>query len=973
MRKQGARYVLPGPTRNGPGWRLARTSHDAMMRGVLLMIRVFAGRVRPQGRRPVRSATVVAALVLCLMIMAFGPADHGANAGVLTWLCPGSCSAGENVAARNVILFIGDGMGPGQIEAARDVSPFMLSMDFMPVMTRITTNSWGDNLTDSAASSTALATGHKTVNRSLGVLPDGTPVPNIVEAAKESGRYTGLVSTCSITDATPAGFSVHVADRGSGREIAAAMLETGLDLIVGGGASYFLPTLFEKTPPPIEVARSKGYTVVQNKEDFLNASSVPLLGLFSMTHMDYDVQRNPDEQPSLAEMTAKAIELLSSTEGEGFFLMIEGGRIDHACHNNDAEMLISEMLAFDKAVSVGLEYASGRDDTLVIVTADHETGGVDVSSGEIQFSTDGHTTEPVFLFAQGKCSELFASASDNTDVAKLMAMAMQVNLGEVYTVEEGLAGATEKEAPIEEDGTNGAVSCVEEQSRASVGLRERPRLEVKPAHRVNVMTYNIHSGFGADLVLDLDRIADLISEQKVDIAGMCEVDCKTGRSGGVDQAAYIASRLGYEHVYGRTIYYGGGQFGNALISRYPIRSWCNHQLPNPAGNEPRAVLEAQVDVDGTILNVFVTHLDVKDETGRRAQVGALLDIASKAVGPSVIMGDFNASPYADEISLALHEFNDTMPTYRVLVNSDELVKEGLFARDYLKGGYTYDAYSPARRIDYIFTSFDIGIVDEPGAARVPQTLASDHLPYIAAIEVPSADWSGQNDMTDAARTPLVTVFTGRANEEWYEDMRWDWQDHINAIFDVAEEAGYECVEVAEDNIEVLWHVAQVRPTTLILSNARRMSDAQLQAVRDFVAAGGRVLATGQTSLKSVDEKASGAHGFYLADLFGVSFVGWQGVAPLHSIIMPTSDGGVLESPIEVADSRAIIVRRLPGTCELGTWADDDGSPTHADEYNSAVVLSGRVIYVGCDIFAPEMLSDDVRSFVADALDALFQL
>ncbi len=80
-----------------------------------------------------------------------------------------------------------------------------------------------------------------------------------------------------------------------------------------------------------------------------------------------------------------------------------------------------------------------------------------------------------------------------------------------------------------------------------------------------------------------------------------------------------------------------------------------------------------------------------------------------------------------------------------------------------------------------------------------------------------------------------------------------------------------------------------------------------------------MLATGQTSLKSVDEKASGAHGFYLADLFGVSFVGWQGVAPLHSIIMPTSDGGVLESPIEVADSRAIIVRRLPGTCELGTW------------------------------------------------------
>ncbi|HAN86288.1 MAG TPA: hypothetical protein DCQ13_01450 [Firmicutes bacterium] len=955
------------------------------------MARILSYRTHSEGNRRFagahRLAVLATTLAICLMLSLIGPAVSGPSGNMIGWVHPSACSAEESKAVRNVILFIGDGMGHGQIEAARNASPFMLTIDFMPVVTRITTNSWGGHLTDSAAGATALATGHKTVNRSLGVLPDGTAVPNILEAARDSGRYTGLVSTASITDATPAGFSVHVSDRGSGREIAAEMVETGVDVILGGGAASFLPTLFQRTVPPMKLAEDKGYTVIQEREAFLEASSMPLLGLFALTDMDYDVVRDPEEQPSLAEMTARAIELLSSAGGEGFFLMVEGARIDDSCHDNDAEMLISEMLAFDKAISAGLEWALGRDDTLVIVTADHETGGVEASNGTVTFSTDGHTMEPVYLFAQGPCSEPFASAADNTDVARLMAMAMQVNLGDVYTVGESHGqnedAAREDVAPDASESAEGDTDKTDDASLDGDAARaeaekaiahaesysDRPRLELKPAHRVNVMTYNIHSGVGADLLLDLDRIADLIVAEGVDIVGMCEVDRGTLRSGEVDQAAYIGEKLGYEHVYGRTIYYNGGQFGNALISRYPIRSWRNHPLPNPADNEPRAVLEAQVDVDGTILNVFVTHLDVKAEEGRRAQVAALLDIASQAVGPKIMMGDFNASPHTEEISLALGEFNDTMPTYRVLVSSAELVKEGLFGRDYLKGGYTYDAYSPSRRIDYIFTSFDIGIAQEPDAARVPRTLASDHLPYIAALDVPSAELRAPEDGKG-----LVAVFASRANEAWYEDMRWDYQYQIDTIFDFAKEAGYECVEVSEDDIGILPYVAEYCPTVLVLSNARRMSEVQLQAVRDFVAAGGRVLATAQTSLKTVDEKAYGAHGFHLADLLGVSFIGWQGVAPLHSRIMPTGADGVISSPLDVPDSRAIIVRRLPGTSELGTWSDADGSPTHAEHYNSAVVLAGRVMYVGCDILSPEMLSDDnVRSFVADALDMLVRL
>ncbi len=109
-----------------------------------------------------------------------------------------------------------------------------------------------------------------------------------------------MVSTASITDATPAGFSVHVSDRGSGREIAAEMVETGVDVILGGGAASFLPTLFQRTvPPPMKLAEDKGYTVIQEREAFLEASSMPLLGLFALTDMDYDVVRDPpEEQPS---------------------------------------------------------------------------------------------------------------------------------------------------------------------------------------------------------------------------------------------------------------------------------------------------------------------------------------------------------------------------------------------------------------------------------------------------------------------------------------------------------------------------------------------------------------------------------------------------------------------------------------------------------------------------------------------------
>lgn len=257
--------------------------------------------------------------------------------------------------------------------------------------------------------------------------------------------------------------------------------------------------------------------------------------------------------------------------------------------------------------------------------------------------------------------------------------------------------------------------------------------------RIKVMTYNIHFGVGVDFVYDLDRIADLIAEEGADIIGLCEVEQCTKTFDYQDQAGHIADRLGFYYVYGPIFARkDGGYFSNALLSRHPIISDTTHQLPVLGDNQRRAVLEAQVDVEGVLLNVFVTHLEVKDHESRMTQAQALLEIASRTESPRIIMGDFNTIPTSSVISLMLHDYNDTYQVYRVLTDSAELVAEGLFERDYLKGGYTIDPYDPNRRIDYIFSSFDMRVVGEPGAARVRHSTASDHLPYIATLELPAA-------------------------------------------------------------------------------------------------------------------------------------------------------------------------------------------------------------------------------------------
>jgi alkaline phosphatase len=333
-------------------------------------------------------------------------------------------------AARNVILLIGDGMGSAQVETCRRAAALAgrrLAMDSMPVTSLVITTSAGGEITDSAAAATAMATGRKTVNGRLGIGPDGEYLPNITESVRATGGLIGLVTNCSITSATPAGFVVHIPDRDSGRDIARAMVEAGPDVALGGGAAFFMPTLFERARPALDSALEKGYTVVMELDELEAAFTLPLLGLFAMTDMPYELDRDLAEEPSLRQMTQKALALLAKSSGDaGFFLMVEGGRIDHACHAMDSNRLIAEVASLDDAVSAALEFARRRGDTLVVVTADHETGQLEVTNdGRIVFGHDGHTEALVPLFAEGPGQEWFSiGVLDNTDIARLIARAL---------------------------------------------------------------------------------------------------------------------------------------------------------------------------------------------------------------------------------------------------------------------------------------------------------------------------------------------------------------------------------------------------------------------------------------------------------------------------------------------------------------------------------------------------------------------
>lgn len=286
---------------------------------------------------------------------------------------------------KNIILFITDGLGPAGYTMTRDYARDVLGRPYLTVDPYLVgssrTRSTSNRVTDSAAGATAYSAGQKTYNGAIGVDVNKKPIPTILEAAEARGMATGIVSTSRVTHATPASFTAHVPDRDMEAEIALQQSQLGVDVIFGGGKSFYLPKEQggKRTDGKnlIEVMRASGTQIVEKTADLNGNLKAPVLGLFAPDHMSYDIDRDSTAQPSLVQMTRKAIDLLKGDK-DGFFLMVEASEIDFAGHGNDAAALVNDVLAFDKAIAAAIEFARKDGNTLVVSVSDHETGGLTI-------------------------------------------------------------------------------------------------------------------------------------------------------------------------------------------------------------------------------------------------------------------------------------------------------------------------------------------------------------------------------------------------------------------------------------------------------------------------------------------------------------------------------------------------------------------------------------------------------------------
>ncbi len=322
---------------------------------------------------------------------------------------------------KNIILLIGDGMGVTQIYAAMSVSASPLTFEKFKHVGFHKTYSATDYITDSGAGGTALSTGIKTCNQCIAVDSTGKPLKTILEYAEDNQLATGLVSTSSIIHATPATFIAHEQNRNDYENIALDFLDVDIDVFIGGGKKQFVDR--EDKLNLIDSLRQKQYHVIDGLEN-LDVNEEGKFAVFTAEEHNPEILNGRGDM--LPVSTEKAIKILSKNK-KGFFLMVEGSMIDWGGHDNDIDYVIAETLDFDKAVAKALEFAIEDGETLVIVTADHETGGLTIVGGDMRkktieanFSTGDHTSVMVPVFAFGPGAEEFGGIYENTDIFEKM-------------------------------------------------------------------------------------------------------------------------------------------------------------------------------------------------------------------------------------------------------------------------------------------------------------------------------------------------------------------------------------------------------------------------------------------------------------------------------------------------------------------------------------------------------------------------
>ena len=363
----------------------------------------------------------------------------------------------EKPQVKNVIYLIGDGMGFGAVSSLLLAEDSVTGFEQAPVIGLSETCSANNYVTDSPAGGTALATGTRTKNGYLGVDPEGKQLTSILRKAQAMGKKSGIVVNTTLTEATPAAFYAGVTSRSMSYDIAKQFSESQVDVAIGAGLSAFInrPDSVDLTATLIE----KGYNVYLDWKSVLKTSSDKFVGILSMgdvhrrnkssnttagaadgaevclaaklaaaSEENADTTRLSEPTVYLEKATGKALEVLSRNNEQGFFLMIESAIIDGYGHNNDSEGMIEEMKEFDCTLKQLVAYVNQHPETLLVVTADHETGGTGVTYNsfevgnptplKLSFSTKGHTGTVVPIFAYGAGAEAFAGIMKNTDLPK---------------------------------------------------------------------------------------------------------------------------------------------------------------------------------------------------------------------------------------------------------------------------------------------------------------------------------------------------------------------------------------------------------------------------------------------------------------------------------------------------------------------------------------------------------------------------
>tara|TARA_A100001015_G_scaffold188886_1_gene210342 strand:- start:928 stop:1977 length:1050 start_codon:yes stop_codon:yes gene_type:complete len=326
---------------------------------------------------------------------------------------------GQDNVQKNIILIIGDGMGVPQITAGMYKLKNQTALENFPIIGLSKTHSSNALITDSAAAGTAIACGEKTANGTVGISMRNQKLTSILELSKQKGYKTGIIATSTIVHATPAAFYANVLSRNQYEDIALQLSDSDVDYFIGGGRKFFLNRKDKRNL----LKEMTSYDIVNSIKKFDESKSDKIAYLTS-SEDPYPIRNG--RIPNLSDAVEKMLPKLSNNDNP-YFLLIEASQIDWGGHKNDIDYVLTEFIDMDKAINKVIEFTKNDKNTIVIVTGDHETGGLAITSGRIrnfqiktEFSTIGHSAVMIPVFAKGAHSEIFSGIYDNTEIFKKM-------------------------------------------------------------------------------------------------------------------------------------------------------------------------------------------------------------------------------------------------------------------------------------------------------------------------------------------------------------------------------------------------------------------------------------------------------------------------------------------------------------------------------------------------------------------------